>query len=140
MNRNAVPVFPYKVNGDSIPADWKRSILQILFLLAGAYLIFLMPMVAVGWGLWTPWEETPISEEIKALLASVYWWMYGVNFLIYLATSKRIRDAYFKFLSDLVSRGRRKVRENVDHSVTESVFWKKLRKLETELHEINSVK
>ena len=89
-----------------------------------------MPMVAVGWGLWTPWEETPISEETKALLASVYWWMYGVNFLIYLATSKRIRDAYLKFLSDLVSRTRRKrADDDINQTVTESVFWKELRKL-----------
>ena len=31
-----------------------------------------------------------------------YWWLYGVNFIIYFLTSPRIRQAYLKFLEDIV--------------------------------------
>ena len=30
-----------------------------------------------------------------------YWWIYGVNFIIYLITSPRIREAYRKFFKDV---------------------------------------
>ena len=48
-----------------------NSISKTLFLLIAAYLIFLLPIVAVGWGLWTPWPTTHISDEVKAWLASL---------------------------------------------------------------------
>ena len=30
-----------------------------------------------------------------------YWWMYGINFLIYIVTSERLRAAYIRFLQDV---------------------------------------
>merc|ERR1712179_50662 len=79
----------------------QRSITLTMLLLVMAYLAFLLPVVAVGWGLWTPWQATSISNQVKAVLASVYWWMYGVNFIIYLASNNRIRSAYVRFLTDM---------------------------------------
>ena len=29
-----------------------------------------------------------------------YWWLYGINFLIYLATNPKMREAYKRFLKD----------------------------------------
>ena len=69
-----------------------------MLLLVLAYLAFLLPVVAVGWGLWTPWHATFISNQVKAVLASVYWWMYGVNFIIYLTSNNRIRAAYVRLV------------------------------------------
>ena len=106
-----------------------KSIALTLLLLIVAYLAFLLPVVAVGWGLWTPWRATTISNKIKAVLASFYWWMYGVNFIIYLSTSYRIRKAYGRFLRDVlrtVSNKSGEVKENVESSI----FWIGLRNLE----------
>ena len=83
-----------------------------------------MPVVAVGWGLWTPWPTTTISDSIKAVLASIYWWLYGVNFLLYLTTCKRIRDAYTKFFTDVFSK--KEIKKEVDET---STWWRELREL-----------
>ena len=105
-----------------------KSITITLFLLTLAYLAFLLPVVAVGWGLWTPWQATSISHQIKAVLASVYWWMYGVNFVIYLTTSPRIRQAYVRFLRD-IWRSLLKRSKGVKENLESSIFWIDLRKV-----------
>ena len=104
--------------------DSLRSIVLTFFLLTTAYLVFLMPVVAVGWGLWTPWPTTTISDSIKAVLASIYWWLYGVNFLLYLTTCKRIRDAYTKFFTDVFSK-----KESKKEADETSTWWRELREL-----------
>ena len=47
-----------------------------------------------------------------------YWWLYGVNFIIYFLTSPRIRQAYIKFLGDIFCS--RRTREKIEKSDT---FW-----------------
>jgi len=84
-----------------------RSISTTLILLSGAYIAFLLPIAAFeSCG---PWGTTDNyqSRNVRAGIASWYWWIYGVNFIIYLLTSPRIRQAYYRFLSDIIChRGR----------------------------------
>ena len=49
-----------------------NSISKTVFLLIAAYLIFILPSSMLGWGLWTPWPTTHISDGIKGGLASLY--------------------------------------------------------------------
>ena len=52
-----------------------------------------------------------VGESLKCIFNDIiyhlvffrYWWIYGVNFLIYLVYSQRIRSAYKKFLNDMIS-------------------------------------
>ena len=65
-----------------------------------------------------------------------YWWLYGVNFIIYLTTSYRIRRAYGRFIRDVwrkIRQRSRDVKDNLDSSI---IFWIGLRDLE-EGNEIN---
>lgn len=74
-----------------------KSISLTLLLLTITYLAFLLPLMiferctVVG----------PQSIDIQSGVASWYWWLYGVNFLTYLTTNRRIRAAYRKFFEDV---------------------------------------
>merc|ERR1711972_706141 len=72
-----------------------KSISVTLSTLILVYLCCLLPVVA-GWGYWPSRAELS-SYRTKAIFASIYWWLYGVNFFIFLATSSRIRAAYRRF-------------------------------------------
>merc|ERR1711860_345038 len=61
------------------------------------------------------------SRNVRAGIASWYWWIYGVNFIIYLLTSPRIRQAYCRFLSDMICRGGRV--EKFRSKVKSETFW-----------------
>lgn len=110
--------------------DLINSISKTVFLLIAAYLIFLLPSSMLGWGLWTPWPTIHISDGIKAGLASLYLWIDGVNFIIYLFTYYRIRDAYVRFIQDLWRKLCKRSRDNRVISET-SAFWMALRYYET---------
>jgi len=107
-----------------------KSISRSISILIVAYLGCILPVVAFSWGYW-PSRAEYSSYKTKAIFASIYWWLYGINFFIYLATSSRIREAYKKFIKDMW--------KNVTHSngrneneVTEtSAFWIGLRYLDT---------
>eukprot|EP00092_Neocalanus_flemingeri_P095019 GFUD01120869.1.p1 GENE.GFUD01120869.1~~GFUD01120869.1.p1 ORF type:complete len:378 (-),score=51.70 GFUD01120869.1:73-1173(-) len=77
-----------------------KSISLTLSILIAAYLAFLIPVVSSGWGLW-PFKTSFLSYNAKAIIASIYWWMYGINFFIYLLSSSRIREAYRTFIKDM---------------------------------------
>ena len=60
-----------------------------------------------------------------------YWWLYGVNFFIYLATSSRIREAYRQFITDMWKKLFLKPDANLRDIYTETtIFWIGLRYLE----------
>jgi hypothetical protein len=61
-----------------------------------------------------------------------YWWIYGVNFIIYLLTYYRIRDAYCRFIRNMWRALCRKSRDIRVVSETEA-FWIPLRYYETRL-------
>ena len=62
------------------------------------------------------------SKIIRAVIASWYWWLCGVNFLIYFITSPRIRQAYTKFLEDITLSSRTNEKNVEEQSDT---FWAK---------------
>eukprot|EP00092_Neocalanus_flemingeri_P022810 GFUD01024734.1.p1 GENE.GFUD01024734.1~~GFUD01024734.1.p1 ORF type:complete len:384 (-),score=51.37 GFUD01024734.1:73-1191(-) len=77
-----------------------KSISLTLSILIAAYLAFLIPVVSSSWGLW-PVKTSFLSYKAKAIIASIYWWMYGINFFIYLFSSSRIRETYRTFIKDM---------------------------------------
>ena len=56
------------------------------------------------------------SKIIRAVIASWYWWLCGVNFLIYFLTSPRIRQAYTKFLEDIITLSSRTKEKNEEEN------------------------
>eukprot|EP00092_Neocalanus_flemingeri_P039517 GFUD01043031.1.p1 GENE.GFUD01043031.1~~GFUD01043031.1.p1 ORF type:complete len:411 (+),score=72.90 GFUD01043031.1:145-1377(+) len=77
-----------------------KSISLTLSILIAAYLAFLIPVVSSSWRLW-PVKTSFLSYKAKAIIASIYWWMYGINFFIYLFSSSRIRETYRTFIKDM---------------------------------------
>ena len=70
----------------------KQTKLQVhLFMLTIAYLIFMIPMIVVDTGFVT-------EERVSRILYSVYWWMFSVNFIIYLIFIKDFQTIYSMFL------------------------------------------
>ena len=57
--------------------------------------------------------------------------MYGVNFVIYLVTNVRIREAYLTFIRDMWRKICGKSEENQETVIT-SAFWIGLRDLEVQ--------
>merc|ERR1712110_909212 len=93
------------------------AFIKPLVLLTGAYLVFLLPMA---------WQESCLfgyrykSKLVRAAIVSWYWWLCGVNFIIYYWTSPRIRQAYLKFLGDITYSRRTKEKKQEELSDT---FW-----------------
>ena len=90
------------------------------------------------WILWPNWnnKQLPVQEcqswHCKLVIKLIcnypyfkehcrYWWLYGVNFIIYLLTSPRIRQAYLRFLSDIVFQ-KKKVEKSNEIEKSET-FW-----------------
>ena len=65
-----------------------------LLVLSVAYTVFTIPILPVELGgLLTPFYSM--------VFYSWYWWMYAINVIIYVATSKDFRDVYAIFLKDI---------------------------------------
>ena len=65
-----------------------------LMTVALTYFILIMPMVPVEFDLLN-------SDYYSIVIYSAYWWIYAVNFVIYIATMKNYRMIYLVFLRDL---------------------------------------
>ena len=72
----------------------KQTKLQVhLFVLTVSYLFFMIPMIVVDTGFVT-------EEWVSKILYSVYWWMFCLNFIIYLVFIKDFQTIYGMFLRD----------------------------------------
>lgn len=49
-----------------------------------------------------------------------YWWIYGINFIIYLLTSQRIRAAFAKFFNDI---SHMICQKRLNEKATKDSFW-----------------
>ena len=65
-----------------------------LMTVALTYFILIMPMVPVEFDLLN-------SDYYSIVIYSAYWWIYAVNFVIYIATMKNYRMIYLVFLRDM---------------------------------------
>ena len=67
-----------------------------LLVLSGAYVAFALPVLIIEN------MELEDSGELGALCAySWYWWMYAINFLLYITTLSDFRRLYKQLFSDL---------------------------------------
>ena len=57
---------------------------------------------------------------MKYLISFRYWWIFGINFIVYFLTSPRIRQAYLRFLADMLCLRRRQKNNTEEQSET---FW-----------------
>ena len=64
-----------------------------LMTVALTYFILIMPMLPVEFNL--------LDNYYSIVIYSAYWWIYAVNFVIYVATMKNYRTVYLVFLRDV---------------------------------------
>ena len=64
-----------------------------LMTVALTYFILIMPMLPVEFNL--------LDNYYSIVIYSAYWWIYAVNFVIYIATMKNYRMIYLVFLRDM---------------------------------------
>eukprot|EP00092_Neocalanus_flemingeri_P006912 GFUD01007461.1.p1 GENE.GFUD01007461.1~~GFUD01007461.1.p1 ORF type:complete len:311 (-),score=29.27 GFUD01007461.1:236-1168(-) len=107
-----------------------KSISMTLLLLTIAYLAFLLPITIFE--TCSPAGALFLSTDVRACIASWYWWLYGVNFIIYLTTNKRIKAAYRKFLKDVWKTFLGKNPESKENEDVSTIFWLELRNMNTE--------
>jgi len=78
------------------------SINRALWILVVSYLIFAAPLVAIEW-----LEVTNLEDHHIAWATIVgynwYWWIFAINFIVYLASLEDFREMYAIFLSDCIS-------------------------------------
>lgn len=85
--------------------------IKMLISLSIAYTICVLPASTFSWGIFDTKLEKYIPAEhkqtIEVMTSCLYWSMYSLNFLLYIATSERIRAAYKTFLKDVFKRQRK---------------------------------
>ena len=74
----------------------KGAVERLLVMVALIYFILIVPLVPVEFNLM---GEDPAFWSL--VLYSAYWWIYAVNFVIYVATMKRYRSIFMIFLRDM---------------------------------------
>ena len=62
-----------------------------------------------------------LSKMVFNFITCRYWWLYGVNFIVYFLTSPRIRQAYLRFLADMLCLRRIKKQKNTEEQ--SETFW-----------------
>jgi len=84
--------------------------IKMLICLSIAYTVCILPASTLSWGMFNTQLDMYLSFEhkqsIQAVSSCLYWSMYGLNFLLYIATSERLRSAYKTFLKDFFHRPR----------------------------------
>ena len=70
-----------------------------LMTVALTYFILILPMIPVEFNLLEVWGSHPAYYSI--VIYSAYWWIYAINFVIYIATMKNYRTVYQVFLRDI---------------------------------------
>ena len=69
-----------------------------LMTVALTYFILIMPMLPVEFNLL---DNLSDPAYYSIVIYSAYWWIYAVNFVIYVATMKNYRTVYLVFLRDV---------------------------------------
>ena len=69
-----------------------------LMTVALTYFILIMPMLPVEFNLL---DNLSDPAYYSIVIYSAYWWIYAVNFVIYIATMKNYRTVYLVFLRDV---------------------------------------
>ena len=90
----------------------------MMLLLSLTYAVCILPAMTYSWGLWNTGDPSTITNVSTCL----YWCMYGglpsssvvlsfictsspgINFVLYLTTSSRMRDVYRQFLRDIFTK------------------------------------
>ena len=66
-----------------------------------------------------------------------YWWLYGINFIIYLTTNQRIRKAYGRFLRDVwrfcCKKSKDAQQDGIEMNET-SAWWIRMRESKSQLN------
>jgi len=75
-----------------------KSISLTMLLLTVVYLAFLIPIATFE--TCSPASDLFNTTHQRAIIANWYWWIYALNFFVYLLTSRRIRAAYIRFCRD----------------------------------------
>ena len=70
-----------------------------LMTVALTYFILILPMIPVEFNLLDMWGSPPAYYSL--VIYSAYWWIYAVNFVIYIATMKNYRTVYLVLLRDI---------------------------------------
>ena len=70
-----------------------------LMTVALTYFILILPMIPVEFNLLDIWGND--SAFYSLVIYSAYWWIYAVNFIIYIATMKNYRTICLIFLRDI---------------------------------------
>ena len=86
--------YPERSNSSKINPARMNTLLVTLIV---CYVVFTIPLVVV--------ELLGLEAFYSMLLYSWHWWMYAINFFIYVATSKDFRSVYQLFLSDILESG-----------------------------------
>ena len=73
----------------------EKTKLQVhLWILTLAYVCFMLPMISVDTGFLKHLVTDIQEERVARILYCIYWWMFPVNFFIYLMFIKDFRDVY----------------------------------------------
>ena len=90
--RHHIAAHRQETDQESSAEQWK---LQVhLWILTLVYLSFMLPMISVDTGLLKLLVSDSQEERVARILYSLYWWMFAVNFIIYLVFIKDFRDIY----------------------------------------------
>ena len=77
--------------------------MRLISMLAIAYSISVGPVMFVSWGQFdikNLFSSTLQRHVIESCLNLLYWSMYSINFILYMCSYNRIRDAYRRFFRD----------------------------------------
>lgn len=73
---------------------------QLTYAVVTLLLLLVVYLLGLGPLLYAPFT---VSSRAGGIIISIYWWLYGGNFLIYLTMHSRVRDAYRIFFKDIWS-------------------------------------
>lgn len=88
---------------EQIELNRDRSHTTMFVVLSLTYSICILPAMMTAWGFWEVTDKA-VNSHIKNVTTCVYWCMYMINFMLYVATNERMRAIYKVFLTDLVKK------------------------------------
>ena len=75
-----------------------------LLTLALAYFLFTFQQLPVELGLFDINLQPETSAYVSLCISSWYWWIYAINFLVYVATTQVFRTIYRLFLGNMATK------------------------------------
>lgn len=85
-----------------IESQEKQTVIWVGIFISAAFLVSVLPDVIAfrSSGFKMGWNNL----RIRSSFASVYWWLYGTNFILFVTTNSKLRQAYARFLNDLLKK------------------------------------